>query len=261
MLLKVTAAMSLPPYAIAVLIDNTDTAIDGDFFPNRLDAQRTTVDRLSQFYYSSNKKSQIGIVTMGSKEFGLRTSLTSNHTEILKTLQNIKPGGNLLFQKGLKIITMMLKYSSKDIEEKRILAFIGGNHGIETKEEADQIAAIYVREDIPLDIVLIGRRIPNVHLIKSICRAIPGSNCLEVRECETLLSDKVLSSKICPMKTLSPSELQDLFDSNPEFSDAYHQSLANSQSKKDGKLSSPNASPSKSKPQMLKKMIQHIKNQ
>lgn len=252
--------MSLPPYAIAVLIDNTDISIDGDFYPNRLDAQKTTVDRLSQFYFSSNPKSQIGIVTMGSKEFGLRTSLTSSHTTILKTLQNIKPGGSLYFLKALKTIMIMLKYCNIDVEEKRVLAFIGGDHGINDKEKANEIATTFTREDIPLDIVIIGKRVPNVPLIKNMCRQIPGSNCIEIRECDNLLSDKVFSSKICPAKNLSQAELNELIENEPAFS-VIRQSMAHSAQKKDpSKSGSSNSSPSKYKPQMLKKMIPHIKN-
>ena len=202
--------MALPPYAVAVILDNSYTAIDGDFFPNRLAAQKTAVDRLSQYYLSTNEKSQIAVFTMSSSEFGIRTSFTSSHSKILSSMSNITTGGKLQFQRALKSALMSLKHCSLKIEEKRVLAFIGNEHDVTSKDIANSLSLAFKREDVSLDIVIIGKNVPNVSFFKRICSDIPRSTCLIVNSCDTVLSDAVLKSDIRPGKKLSQINPRDI---------------------------------------------------
>ena len=45
--------------AIIIFIDNSETSINGDFYPNRLDAQKTAAERLIQFFTRVNPQTQI----------------------------------------------------------------------------------------------------------------------------------------------------------------------------------------------------------
>ena len=225
--------MALPPYAVAVILDNSDTAIDGDFIPNRFDAQKTAVDRLSQYYLSTNPESQFGINTMASEEFGIRSSFTSNHQKIMLSMQNIKIGGKLLFQKALKNALLSLKHCNAKTEEKRVLAFIGNDHDINSPEIVKKTVNTFKREDVSLDIVIIGKSVPNVPFLKKICREIPKSFCIEVRECDTVLSDKVLKSEIRPGKKISQINPREFGMSDPNFIRALEMSEAFAREKKE----------------------------
>ena len=209
--------MTLPPYAIAVILDNSDTAIDGDFYPNRFGAQKTTVDRLAQYYFSTNPESQIAIHTMGSAEFGIRCSFTSMQSKIISAMNNVSTGGKLLFQKALKCALMSLKHCSDKVEEKRVLAFIGNDHDVTSREIANSISSTFRREDVPLDIVIIGKNVPNVSFFRRICSDIPRSTCLNVPSCDTVLSDVVLKSDIRPGKKISQINPREIGCNDPKY--------------------------------------------
>lgn len=137
-------------HAVIIFIDNSAMSIDGDFLPNRLAAQINTVENYAQCLFSENTSlnnssdeangnsnmngfnsfnldydniydyqerdlfsndSLIAVGTIGSEEFGIRTSFTSNYMRLQKTLSTITTGGTALLDRAIKLGFMALKHA------------------------------------------------------------------------------------------------------------------------------------------------------
>lgn len=137
-------------HAVIIFIDNSAMSIDGDFLPNRLAAQINTVENYAQCLFSENTSlnnssdeangnsnmngfnsfnldydniydyqerdlfsndSLIAVGTIGSEEFGIRTSFTSNYMRLQKTLSTITTGGTVLLDRAIKLGFMALKHA------------------------------------------------------------------------------------------------------------------------------------------------------
>ena len=96
------------PTAVAILIDNSATSINGDFYPSRLQAQILTAVRYSQFLFSGNQNSQVAIGTLSHMEPGIRMSFTNSYQKIENSLNNITSSGNIDFLKGIKCALLAL---------------------------------------------------------------------------------------------------------------------------------------------------------
>lgn len=82
--------------ALVILIDNSPNSIDGDFYPNRLEAQKIAIERLSTYLFSICSYSQVALLTMSADEFGIRSSFTMSSSKINNVLRNIYSSSNLL---------------------------------------------------------------------------------------------------------------------------------------------------------------------
>lgn len=189
------------PKAVAILIDNSATSIDGDFYPSRLQAQILTAIRYSQFLISENQYSQIAIGTLSNTESGFRASFTNSHQKIENALNNITSSGCINFLKGIKCAVLALHHCrSHEALRKKILAFVGSYDDI-TKKNATYVSSLLSEECIGLDLVILGNNIPNIKIFEEIVNSIPKelqSNFLNVIRSNTVLSDDVLSSSIGP---------------------------------------------------------------
>lgn len=189
------------PTAVAILIDNSATSINGDFYPSRLQAQILTAVRYSQFLFSGNQNSQVAIGTLSHMEPGIRMSFTNSYQKIENSLNNITSSGNIDFLKGIKCALLALHHCNPNESlKKRILAFIGGENDI-TEKNAKYILTLLSKECVALDLVLLGNNISNKNVLEEIVSSIPinlHSNFLNVIHSNTVLSDDVLSSSIGP---------------------------------------------------------------
>ena len=222
--------MTLSSRAISIFIDNSAVSINGDFIPNRLEAQKTTIDRLSSYYFSSNPETQIAVGTLGSSEFGIRVSFTSDYEKLISSIQNISCGGILNLERGIKSALLSLKYCNRSIKEKNILLFIGSEHNL-TMNSVIDIINIFKKENISLDIVLFGQNIKNTLPLKKLCKEIQHSHYLEILQSNTVLSDNVLQSDIRRGKDpskMNSKELVKCAKNDPELLNAILLSQYNS---------------------------------
>ena len=56
--------MSINGKAVVILIDNSPGSIDSDFYPNRLEAQKVAIERLTTYLFSICSYSQVSLITM-----------------------------------------------------------------------------------------------------------------------------------------------------------------------------------------------------
>ena len=185
------------PKAFVVLIDNSANAIDGDFYPSRLEAQKTTVERLSDYLLNMNPRTQFALGTLGSHEFGIRTSFTSEPKRLNAGLQSVSSGGKIEIEKGLKSALLAFSHADSEIEEKRILLFVGSDNNL-SSYEAKQLGEAATQKGIRIDVVVFGKELFNWQNLKFLNSKMKDVEFLKIPEARTILSDAVLVSQIGP---------------------------------------------------------------
>lgn len=189
-----------------VLIDNSSSSINGDFFPTRLQAQKITTSRFAQFLFSVAEGSRVAVGTLSSTEFGIRMSFTRSAPRVEEGLTQFTSGGPYMhLAKGIRCAVLALKQCLEDRHvHRRILAFVASENDVTDISIAREVSALLDREDIVLDIVVFGSDVCNIDILRELVperhriHTSRGSVFLVVPSSDTMLSDDVLSSSIGP---------------------------------------------------------------
>ncbi|EAX90715.1 26S proteasome regulatory subunit rpn10-related protein [Trichomonas vaginalis G3] len=213
------------PEAIIFLIDNSDTSINGDFDPSRLDAQKLACERLASYNLKQSPQTEIAIGSIGSECFGIQQSLLNTTSKLHKTFDKIYPGGEALVTKGLLCAMLALKYASRFITSKRIVLFLGSKNNL-TNDDAKSIIEKANDENISIDIIAFGTEVDKLGVLEMITRyTYSESFYIRIRNSHNILSDSVLSSVLGPGSTQNQPES---FEEDDELTAAIKASLEDS---------------------------------
>jgi 26S proteasome regulatory subunit N10 len=221
--------MAVGAKAIAILIDNTTTCIDGDFFPTRLDAQKLTIERLSQYLFSVNALSQVAMCTLSSSQFGLRSSFTNVQSRVMDSLKLVTAStGVIRLAAGIKLAVLALHHCSPDVVMKRILAFVGAPHDVANADAAAELAALLLSEKVLIDFVVIGCDSFPRDILRMLIPGRTARMCtfLEVQRSAAILSDNVLASPIGPGQQMAKMQIPGLAKGDPDLAQALSLSIA-----------------------------------
>ena len=179
-----------------VVVDNSPTTIDGDFVPNRLEAQKITIQQLAYNFSQTDSNSQIGIITMSRPENGIRSSLTSNPKNTISSLSTITQGKTECdIENGLKCAMMALNHPETPIGEKRILLMIGSSVPNITQQKCLELNKAIDSMDITLDIVVFGTNTTNTDILRCLNHTqVTKAVFLHVEECPTALWELVIAT-------------------------------------------------------------------
>jgi 26S proteasome regulatory subunit N10 len=217
--------------AVVVLLDNTSTSMDGDFYPTRLKAQTLTVERFAHYLLTVEPLAQIAVGTLSSSEFGVRSSLTGSLKRIIDAVQTVTArAGCARLASGIRWAILALHHCPQDIRTKRILAFIGSDHDITTINAAE-LSEKMLAEKVYLDIVVFGPDVPRIPVLRRMIPKAFDQVCtfLTVEKSDTVLSDNVLASPIGPGQQMARIAASDLAKSDPELAQAISLSQAQNQ--------------------------------
>lgn len=193
--------------AVTVLIDNSSCSINADFFPNRLEAQKTATERYAHHLMSVNPESRIATCTLSNTEFGIRSSFTNSRERLVTSLNLISSSGTSLdLLRGIKCAMLALRSCNTPAMEKRILTFIGTDNINLEEKEIETVRDALLKENIYLDIFVIGKSVKNIAKLESIIPDAMRPDCVfsVVTHSKTILSDDVLSSRIGPIQAKYP---------------------------------------------------------
>jgi 26S proteasome regulatory subunit N10 len=223
--------------SVVILLDNSPWSINGDFHPNRLDAQKQTAERFAQYLFSVNPQSRVAIGTLSETEFGIRASFSSNFVRICESLRTLNAStGVLNVSKGIRCAILAQRHSnSSESCIRRIMVFIGSENDVTTPRMTEDIAQLLLKENIFLDVIVIGREVRNGALLKTLIpdQMATRSVFLEVPFSATVLSDNVLASSIGPGQQMAKVQLPELAKNDPELARALSLSSQRVTSKKD----------------------------
>lgn len=96
--------------AVAILIDNSATSMDGDFQRNRLEAQLITAERYAHLLFSTNEHNQVAIGALSNVQFGICVSFTNSIQKIQSVSKNIQSSGSIDLERGLKSAVLALRH-------------------------------------------------------------------------------------------------------------------------------------------------------
>ncbi|OHS96439.1 26S proteasome non-ATPase regulatory subunit 4 [Tritrichomonas foetus] len=187
------------PQAIIILIDNSETSINGDFYPNRLDAQKIAAERLIQYFFRKSPKSQIGVGTLADGAFGIVASLTTCNNKLDRSITTIKSGGTVQLVHGIRCGFLALHHRDPELVTKRVIAFIGSQHDMIDEETSSQLATYANKEGVSVDIIAFGDDVNNLETLEKFTGKLGiKSHYVRAESNSLILSDLVLSSPIGP---------------------------------------------------------------
>ncbi|KAH0787278.1 26S proteasome non-ATPase regulatory subunit 4 [Histomonas meleagridis] len=218
--------MPVLPRAYIIIIDNTDTSIDGDFYPNRLEAQKTAASRLIQYLSKQSNHAQFGIGVIGKNGPGVVTSLTSDSIILTNSILSIQTGGKAQLIHTIRCSFLAFKNTDTSFMEKSIIAFIGTHNDV-NRDNAGVIARIANESNVSINIVSMGSDVDNNDILEELVGMIKCPSYIVKAESSssTLLSDVVLASQIGPG---DGSQLEDP-DIDPDLALTIQMSLEDNQ--------------------------------
>lgn len=185
--------------AIIIFIDNSETSINGDFYPNRLDAQKTAAERLIQFFTRVNPQTQIAIGTLAEDSFGIMASLTMNSMKLEESISKIKRGKLTHLVHGIRCGFLALHHCDPEVNTKRIIVFVGSEHDMTDTKISTQLAQHANKEDVSVDVVAFGDEVNCKDILEDFTSKIhEKSYFVSAKSNSAILSDIVLSSPIGP---------------------------------------------------------------
>ena len=215
--------MSTESKAIVILIDNSDTSLNQDFYPNRLDAQKIAAKQVSGFQFNTNQKTQIALFTCGSKEIGIRISFTSVPQKISSALDNIKIGGDLKLFSIIQQAIVSFHFSDP-VQQRRILCFVGAPNDL-TEREGKILVEKCKKEKVDLNFVVFGGNVPNKDLLNSIAKGTSSSaSYIELKE-NSVICDAVLNSDFGPGEENSRVGLDTISSIDPALASELKRSI------------------------------------
>ena len=198
--------------AVIIFIDNSATSIDGDFIPNRLEAQKNTVEIFAQNMYTDNENSQIALGTLSSTEFGIRTSFTSNFNRLRCVMSSITPGGSVLLEQGIKLAFLAIKHCSigqsaglKMIFFMNYLVLLELNDT--TIESINKNLAINRKVNVQFFIIGNDESNKTQKIVRKIFRKTKNTSFLIIEPGDQILSDVVMSKEMGMLKKQTKYDL------------------------------------------------------
>ena len=218
--------------AIVFLIDNSDTSINGDFEPSRLEAQKLAAQRLGNFNLKQSPNSQVALGSIGSECFGIQCSLSKTTKYFSAAFSKIEAGGKAQVVRGIKNAFLPLKRRDTDTKGKRIVLFICSRHDM-TMDSARELAERANKEHISIDIIAFGQEVDKLDILEAFTRmTVNESYFIRIRNNDYILSDSVLASPLGPGIQQQIEQLDDISE-DEELLAAMKASLEDSENEYD----------------------------
>ena len=118
----------MPLESTMICLDNSDWMRNGDYPPNRLDAQMDAATLLCMHRTNDNPESTVGTLSMASsRNKGIEVLLapTNDQTKLLASLAMLRSQGTTELCTALQIAQLALKHRINKAGGQRIILFVG----------------------------------------------------------------------------------------------------------------------------------------
>ncbi|KAL1444572.1 hypothetical protein MTO96_029750 [Rhipicephalus appendiculatus] len=182
-----------------ICVDDSEYMRNGDFIPNRLQAQQEAVGVVCQSKTQSNPENNVGLLAMTGPE--VLNTLTTDVGRLLSKLHEVQPNGNIKFITGVRIAHLVLKHRQGKHHRMRIVVFVGSPLEIESKDLVS-LAKSLKKEKVSVDIVNFGEADANTAKLESFINTLngeegTGSHLVTIPTGrDTQLSDALISSPV-----------------------------------------------------------------
>ena len=125
---------------------------NGDFAPNRFDAQIETINLLANGKTSNHPESTVGLMTMSGKRPDVLVTLGNDPTSIQTCLSNLEINGKSDLLSAISVAQLALKHRKNKNGGQRIVLFVGSP--IEGEAETfEKLGQRLKKNNIAMDIV------------------------------------------------------------------------------------------------------------
>lgn len=202
--------------AIVFLVDNSATSINGDFHPDRLEAQRIAVKRLANHFSRASQKSQFALGTLAMPSTGIVASLGSRDA-ITRAILDVEPAeGRANVDKGIRCAILALHQCEDEHQKRRVIVMIGSETTPPWTQGMCDVLVHYIRrERVILNIVAFGYDV-ETNPLRFIITELQANDVTQgyFLSCPTnqLLSDVIIASEIG-----TPADMCDDTSNDPEL--------------------------------------------
>jgi len=171
---------------------------NGDFAPNRVEAQHDAVSLLAGAKTNQSAESCVGIMTSSGKAPKVLVTPTNDVGKLLACLHNIKIEGSAKVLSSLRIAQLALKHRVHKNHKPRIVLFVGSPVE-DTQEDLVKLGAMLQKNECAVDIVNFGQCDENTDKLEAFIAAVnnnDNSHLVTVPPGPHVLSDLLLSSPI-----------------------------------------------------------------
>ncbi|KAI5794459.1 hypothetical protein DFH27DRAFT_566570 [Peziza echinospora] len=141
--------------ATMIIIDNSESARNGDYTPTRFEAQSDAVNLIFSAKTNANPESSVGLMTMGGKGPEVLVTLTTDFGKILSGLHDTKIKGDTHLATGIQVAGLALKHRQNKSQRQRIICFVGSPIA-EDEKNLVKLAKKMKKNNIAIDFVNFG---------------------------------------------------------------------------------------------------------
>nr|GME13505.1 26S proteasome non-ATPase regulatory subunit 4 homolog [Ipomoea batatas] len=141
--------------ATIICIDNSEWMRNGDYSPNRFQAQSDAVNLICGAKTQSNPENTVGVLTMAGKGVRVLVTPTSDLGKILACTHGLEIGGEMNLAAGIQVAQLALKHRQNKNQQQRIIVFAGSPVNYD-KKVLEMIGRKLKKNSVSLDVVNFG---------------------------------------------------------------------------------------------------------
>ncbi|CAA2976729.1 26S proteasome non-ATPase regulatory subunit 4 homolog [Olea europaea subsp. europaea] len=141
--------------ATIICIDNSEWMRNGDYFPNRFQAQADVVNLICGAKTQSNPENTVGVLTMAGEGVRVLVTPTSDLGKILACMHGLEIGSEMNLAAGIQVAQLALKHRQNKKQQQRIIVFAGGPVKYD-KKVLEMIGRKLKKNSVALDVVNFG---------------------------------------------------------------------------------------------------------
>ncbi|KAK1262509.1 26S proteasome non-ATPase regulatory subunit 4 [Acorus gramineus] len=141
--------------ATMICIDNSEWMRNGDYSPNRFQAQADAVNLICGAKTQSNPENTVGVLTMAGKGVKVLVTPTSDLGKILSCMHGLEIGGEMNMTSGIQVAQLALKHRQNKNQQQRIIIF-AGSPIIYDNKQLEAIGRKLKKNNVAIDIIDFG---------------------------------------------------------------------------------------------------------
>ena len=183
--------------ATILCIDNSDWTRNGDYIPNRFQAQVSAANFIIENRCETNPENSLGIMTMAGKRVEMISTLTNDESRLLGSMSSIPLNGECDITSALSISILCLKHRINKNQKQRIILFVGSPIKAKT-ENLILIGKKLKKYNVAVDIISFGHVEENREALNAFLKEVNNSNNSSILEVPlgSYIMDALLSSSI-----------------------------------------------------------------
>eukprot|EP00939_MAST-03C_sp_MAST-3C-sp1_P001046 g1046.t1 len=193
----------MPLSSVMICLDNSEWMRNGDYTPDRLEAQHDSANLIIRRRLQMNPENTVGVLHMAGRGVELKVTPSRDNQKLLSSTSNMRANGKIKLTHSVKIAMLALKHRQNKRGAKRIVVFVGSP--IEEKEkDMKKLGKALRRDNVALDIILLGCDKAN--------KAFEGNENLAKTLVESTIKDSnsyltVVAPGVLPSQLISSSHL------------------------------------------------------